>query len=413
MISLDAFWGFINHRPGLTATAGEWSARIGAGEWDILCPRLFVSDGIARACAHDVGGRTLKVVPMVNRKYGLVCETTGNLEHSGLTESEIRAYRLNVTVLRTLIAEAIGISPVSERVRDDTGALPVGTWAPVVAANIPMFMMLPPTFIRLASEIRRLLNEVDGCFLLLVPQLPKLEAALNARLQQRQAMVVPLNEIIECSNSGQLSASPAWQTYTNAYCRQHLREQMVPAPPRYEFRKTGDYWTIRFDGEFTTIKDAIGQSYIAELLARPHQKIFAPDLLQAVTGEAAAGQASSAGPQTDKDTVERAKRRYLEIQEELEGAERNNDLAAQDRLQRERDGITNYLKTVRGFGGRMRDASDDADKIRRAMTQAIGRTIDSLRAEDKLPAAARHLENAIKTGLFMSYEPEEELAWNL
>ena len=47
------------------------------------------------------------------------------------------------------------------------------------------------------------------------------------------------------------------------------------------------------------------------------------------------------------------------------------------------------------------------------MTQAIGRAIDALRAKDRLPAAARHLENAIKTGLFMSYEPEQELPWQL
>lgn len=411
MISLDDFWRFINHRPGLAATAGEWSERIGAGEWDILRPRLFISDGTASSRVSC--GRALKVVPMAGRKYGLVCETTGNLEHSGLTESDVRTYRLHVAALRTMVAEALGIIPDPQRIRDGTCALPTGTWAPVVGTSIPVFMMLPPTSARLASETTRLLAETDGCFVLLVPRAPKLDATLNTRLKQRRAMVVPLDAVVECSDSGQLSASPTWQTYSNAYCQQHLPEQLVPAPPRYEFRKTGDYWTIRFDGEFTTIKDAVGQAYIAQLLARPRRKIFAPDLLQAVTGESFAGQVSSAGAQADQRTLEDVKRRYLELHEELDEAERNKDSAAQERLRRELDSLANYLKTVKGFGGRLRQASDDADKIRRAMTQAIGRTIDSLRAEDKLPAAAQHLENAIKTGLSMSYEPEEELPWTL
>jgi len=181
----------------------------------------------------------------------------------------------------------------------------------------------------------------------------------------------------------------------------------------YEFRKTGDFWTIRFNGEFTALKDAVGLIYIAHLLAQPGKKILAPYLLSAVTGELSVRRVGSAGAQTDQKTLADVKQKYLEAQEELEEAERNNDFAAQDRLQGELDGLADYLKTVKGFGGRTREASDDADKIRRAMTQAIGRTIDSLGASDKLPAAARHLQNAIKTGLFMSYEPEKELPWSL
>ncbi|MEX0641133.1 MAG: hypothetical protein WD468_00450 [Pirellulales bacterium] len=182
---------------------------------------------------------------------------------------------------------------------------------------------------------------------------------------------------------------------------------------QYQFRKTGDYWSIRFAGEFTTIKDAVGNRYIAELLSRPHQKIFAPELLAAVSGEATVGEAGSAGAQTDKQTLDEVKQKYLDIQRGLDEAERNNDMASQERLQKELDGLTDYLKSVKGFGGRTREASDDADKIRRAMTQAIGRVIDSLAADDKIPAAALHLKNALRTGRFMSYEPEEEIPWNL
>ncbi len=181
---------------------------------------------------------------------------------------------------------------------------------------------------------------------------------------------------------------------------------------QYQFRRTGDYWSIRFAGKVTAIKDAAGNRYIAELLSRPHQKVFAPDLLAAVSGEAAVGEAGSAGEQTDKQTLDDVKKNYVDVMDELEKAKGNNDVAAQDRLQRQLDGLADYLTSVTGLRGRTRRASDDADKIRRAMTQAIRRVIKSLAAQDKLPAAAKHLKNSIRTGLFMSYEPEEELDWS-
>jgi len=146
-------------------------------------------------------------------------------------------------------------------------------------------------------------------------------------------------------------------------------------------------------------------------LASPHRKVFAPELLEVVTGEPLAQHTGSAGDQADRRTLEEAKREYLDLQEQIDQAKRDNDEARQQRLQPQLDQLTDYLKQVKGFGGRTRQASDDADKIRRSMTQAIGRTIDWLR--DELPAAAQHLDNAIKTGLFMAYEPEEELPWNL
>ncbi len=412
MIRLDGFWNFISYRPGLSATAEEWRGCLGDDGWLALHKQVFIGNGIVRTCAGP-DGRTLQVVPMSGGRYGLVCPVTGNVEETGLAEADVKAYRLNVTALRCLVAEALGVIPDPQPVREVPRAFPVGSWAPVVGADIPAFMILPPTSRLLASEIGRLAVECDKGLILLVPKQPKLPGSLRARIERQQAAVIPLAEVVVCDAAGRFSALPAWETYRNAYCRRYLADRMVPAPEPYEFRKMGDYWTVRFNGEFTTIKDAVGQAYIAQLLACPRRKIFAPDLLEAMTGESTAARVGSAGAQADQPTLDDVKRQYLELQEDLQEAERNNDLAAQERLQHELDGLTDYLKTVKGFGGRTRQAADDADKIRRAITQAIGRTIESLGKSDKLPAAAQHLENAIRTGLFMSYEPEEELPWVL
>jgi len=409
--SLDDFWRFISFRPGLDASGVEWCECLGDATWEALRKCLFVGDGIAARCRRSGDDRALQVIS-AHGGYQLVCDMTGNIEARDVPEDDVRRYRLDTPAIRNMIAEALGIVTEPGLVRGLPGAFPLGDWRPLDAVTIPVFLIFPPTTKLLVSEIQKLLLEIKGGFVLLVPQRSRLDARLRDQLERRQAGVIPLPEVIGWDGT-RFCAAPGWDTHRNAYCSKHYSERMVPAPPPYEFRKTGDFWTVRFDGEFTTIKDAVGPSYIAQLLARPHHKVFAPDLLEAVTGQTVASKVGSAGAQADKQTLEEVKQEYLDAQAELEEAERNNDLAAQERLQGELDGLTDYLKSVKGFAGRTREASDDADKIRRAMTQAIGRVIKSLAPEDKLPAAAQHLDNAIKTGLFMSYEPEEDLHWNL
>ncbi len=408
---LDDFWKFVWLRPGLDASGAEWRACLGEERWSLLRGQLFTGHGITPVYRRTSDNRQLNVVVSKGVRR-LVCETTGSVEAADIQEEDVQRYRLDPTALRDMIAEALDVVPEPGFVRGVPHAFSLGDWQPLDAVTIPVFLMLPPTTKLLGSEIQRLLLEVAGGFVLLVPQRPRLDAWVRDQLDRRQAAVIPLPEVVAW-NGEQFCAAPGWNRHREAYCTKHHADRMVPAPPPYEFRKTGDYWTVRFDGEFTTIKDAVGPSYIAQLLARPHHKIFAPDLLEAVTGQVGIGKVGSAGEQADKQSLDEVKQKYLDAQAELEEAERNNDLAAQERLQRELDGLTDYLKTVKGFNGRTREASDDADKIRRAMTQAIGRVQDSLGAEGKLPAAAQHLRNAIKTGLFMSYEPEEELHWSL
>ncbi len=118
-----------------------------------------------------------------------------------------------------------------------------------------------------------------------------------------------------------------------------------------------------------------------------------------------------AGEVADAQAIAQAAQRYQDLQEELAEAEQFNDLAATERLQTEMDQIVQYLTQAKGFAGRRRQAGDDADRLRRAVKQAIDRVIDRLR--DTLPAAARHFDDAIHTGLFLSYEPQQQLPWAL
>jgi len=191
-----------------------------------------------------------------------------------------------------------------------------------------------------------------------------------------------------------------------------LEPAVLPAPQReYAFQRQGQMWMVTFAGESVFLKHAVGLAYLAHLLRAPHKQVFAPDLLAAVSGNRRASATGSAGEQVDGETLDALKERYLALRAELAEAEHNHDEAAQTRAEAELEHLTDYLRQVKGLGGRARRANDDAEKIRKSVSQAIGRAIGWLRNE--LPVAAQHLDRAVRCGLFLSYEPEEEVPWNL
>jgi hypothetical protein len=68
------------------------------------------------------------------------------------------------------------------------------------------------------------------------------------------------------------------------------------------------------------------------------------------------------------------------------------------------------LATAFGLGGRARKAGDVADRARKAVTSRILETIARITTEH--PALGRHLENAIRTGVFCAYLPDRSPDWN-
>jgi hypothetical protein len=198
--------------------------------------------------------------------------------------------------------------------------------------------------------------------------------------------------------------------FRNGRCLPNLP---VPAPEPYALSRRGQMWVVTFGGQTMYLRDALGPAYIAHLIAAPRRRIPAPELWAAVSKTPVAGKvhASSGDEQTDGQTLEKVHERYLALREEIEVAERNHDLGRQERVQKELDQLSEYCSQVKGLGGRLRRASDDVDKMRRSIRQAIDRTLAAIRK--RLPAAARHLDNAIRTGRSISYEPEEDLPWTL
>jgi len=420
VICLDRFWDFVSFRPGLSATADEWKVCIGDEGWRTLRRPLLIGGGIASNCTRS-DGRTLQVVPMSRGTYSLVCPVTGSLEQTGLTEPDVTAYRLNVTALRSLTAEALGFVPDPRPVRRVASAFPVGSWAPVTGTDISVCMILPPTARLLTSEIGRLLLECGNGFVLLVPKIPKLPSSLRAKVQRQQAVIIPLAEILVCNAAGQFSASPSWETYQHAYARQHLADRMVPAQPEYQFAKRG-MWALRFAGKDTYLDgDLKGAAFIHYLIQHQGQDIHVIRMMADVAGaermqvapeaEGLGLAASDAGDLVDEKTIRDCRKRYEQLEIEQDEARRATDKARLSDINDEIGKIAAYLSASLGLGGTSRKALDDVSKVRRRIARVINTAIERIEQSD--PDLATHLRNSITTYTNMSYAPDRPVDWAL
>jgi len=152
------------------------------------------------------------------------------------------------------------------------------------------------------------------------------------------------------------------------------------------------------------VKDGLGAKYIAQLLESPGRQIHVEDLYGAVR--------TQASKKTDAKTLKDAELEHEEVLRQRERAERNGDLAELERVNKKIRQLAEYVKQNTALGGRIA-FDDDVDNTRRKVTQAIDRTLKQLGSKERLPKAARHLDNAIDRGSVMCYNHHEDLKWSL
>jgi hypothetical protein len=199
-------------------------------------------------------------------------------------------------------------------------------------------------------------------------------------------------------------------------------------PPHEEsvFRREGDFWTIRYQGQAAILKSTRGLDCLRYLLRHPRREIHVselpaalidspvpafPDGLRETAGDVVTLRFRDAGPILDSQARAVYKRRIDELRSDLAEAERFNDFhrAAKDRT--EMDAIVHQLAAAVGLGGRDRRASSDAERARSAVTKRIKESIKKI--AELLPLLGRHLAARIKTGYFCSYNPHPDrpVAW--
>jgi hypothetical protein len=185
------------------------------------------------------------------------------------------------------------------------------------------------------------------------------------------------------------------------------------------FRREGDFWTIAYEGTRLRLKDAKGLQYIAHLLRHEGQEFHAADL--AAGGETEPERGSDAGAivaglgdageRLDAPARAAYRQRLQDLEAELAEATEWADAGRAEKLRAEVEFLREELSTAYGLGGRARKAADTSDRARKAVTSRIRESIERIGKEH--PALARHLENAIRTGTFCSYQPDRPVGWEL
>jgi hypothetical protein len=175
------------------------------------------------------------------------------------------------------------------------------------------------------------------------------------------------------------------------------------------FRRLGQIWVIKYDRSMILMQDARGLAYLARLLADAGRVVPAASLLAAVTGIDPRISSGSSGRLLDDQAMSRYKQRYTELQEELEEAESRHDLGGIAKAQAEMEAFGTEIARATGLGGKKRERTD-AEKVRKAVSMAVSRAIDSIRNEHAI--LGRHLQNSVSPGLTFRYDPEHDPGWS-
>ncbi len=174
------------------------------------------------------------------------------------------------------------------------------------------------------------------------------------------------------------------------------------------FRLRGHFWELTFDGETVFMKDSVGLAYLARMLAEPDRQIPAVSLLAARAGIDPLVASGSSGEILDKAARDDYGKRYVDLQDELAEAKENYDLARTEKLEAEMEQLVATLSSAAGLGRRSRECTD-ADKVRKSVSMAVSRAIESIAVEHQ--SLGRHLVAAISSGLTFSYTPSTPVDW--
>jgi tetratricopeptide (TPR) repeat protein len=175
-------------------------------------------------------------------------------------------------------------------------------------------------------------------------------------------------------------------------------------PTAAEFRRQGELWVIRFAGRALQVRGTKGIRYLAELLGRPGQDLAALELVAGGLEPAPRTFGGDLGPMLDATARATFKRRLAALDEEIEQAGRRGDEVHVARARREHAALTRELAAAVGLGGRARPTGDVAERARQSVTKAIKTGIRRIAREH--PALGQHLDLAVHTGVFCTYQPE-------
>jgi predicted ATPase len=216
--------------------------------------------------------------------------------------------------------------------------------------------------------------------------------AIDAPVVGRHDVVATVRALLE-----ELAVSGATQ-------RVAVDDGHEPAPSAWIERR-GDTCEIGFAGRVVTVRRSKGLDDLIRLIEADGREIHCLDLAGAGVEE------SSTGAVLDSSARRHYEARIRELQEEIEEAERDHDLARAYKSQVELDTLIDHLTAALGVGSKARSGGGTVERARSAVTHRIRAAVRQLGRAN--PHLGRHLGHAINTGTYCSYRPEQPTAWRI
>ena len=176
----------------------------------------------------------------------------------------------------------------------------------------------------------------------------------------------------------------------------------LPAVDYFRLSRDGEVWVCACEGRDFRLRDSRGMQMLAQLMSMPGREIHVLDL----AGPSEEGEVVDSGD-CGELLDERARRDYRQrlesLRAEIEDAESRHDSAAAEAAREELEVLSTELSRAFGLGGRARRAGSNVERARVNVQRRLKHAIDRIARE--CPAAGRHLEWAVHTGSFCSYQP--------
>jgi hypothetical protein len=168
----------------------------------------------------------------------------------------------------------------------------------------------------------------------------------------------------------------------------------IPDAGRYCFRRTGDMFQVRFDGEHGLVEASLaGARYVYQLLQQPNIPITVEELR---------GDVRDFGGNENKERLDGVRQQISDLVNEIALAKRNNDQATADRAREELSQLETDAKRLIGINGRPRNQAGESARV--AVTNAIRLMIGRCK-RSTLPRFAAHLEDFLSFGSRPEYRP--------
>lgn len=178
------------------------------------------------------------------------------------------------------------------------------------------------------------------------------------------------------------------------------RAPAVPDGLAFRLVRDGEVWGVHVEQTTLRLKDSRGLQILAKLVDAPEVSLHVFELLGPDDGERDRG---DAGEALDAKAIAAYRTRAQALRDAIEHAESIGDSESVERCRDELEAIGGELARGVGLGGRARREGSAIERarvnVRRRLTDAIGR-IAAQHGE-----LGRHLEWAVKTGVFCSYHP--------